>query len=317
MLGTSLQIFIFAFAGTAIFCIFMVRIYLRILETKKYAQGYDVRGIKAYNRQSSALNTCIQSLASFDDLIDYLKKSQLKENSITKLIYKFIEQIKKNGFPVQNKMFYERIMEYFHEKKIFFEDNSSFSANLYIAIVNQLFKEEMEDRMLFFERLDELSYKEYCQIVDCSTIFELFGLGYFDKNYKITFKILTLAIKNIQHTINLLINQPNKDLQPRYLHHPKILIFSFNQTFFTKETFDLKTNLEIKFKSLYLLKSVGFITFGEKNKSFFRCVSRRNGFFYLFDDTYVSIENDSERFVSDGMINFVVYEKMLENCNLK
>lgn len=279
---------------------------------RRKGKNFDLAGIEN-NNKSCFFNTTMQIFATMDEFYKYLQNSKLGNNSLTKMVYRFVYKIKEEKEIIDNREYYYRIMNHF-DNKIFKIDGENSVDEFMIHLLHLLMQEELNIKNIHIHSFEELTEEEYNLLLEESTLFNLFFLVSTSPGIKSTISVEIMPLNTIQNTIDSFLSSENQCYIPNWynffiIHNPKYLILPFTSRNLSSNDFEFTKNLFIKMNNTKY-QSNSIVLYGKAYLFYnhYSVISKRKDEYYLFDD--MIINKFYEEIEKNKFITLLVYERI-------
>ncbi|RVD93443.1 hypothetical protein TUBRATIS_000240 [Tubulinosema ratisbonensis] len=270
----------------------LITIFIRIRRKINKSKLLLPRGIENKNC-SSFFNSVMQTFASLECFFNYLKKSNQKNDSLTKSIYEFLKEIRENGLPIDNREYYKKIMSHLNEKEYFEFNEENCAEELFSCIIYQLFDEELKYKNIKIYDSKDISRKLIERIQIESRIFNLFGIAKYKNKHSIVFSMFSPGFNTINGSLDEYHRRHDKDILPdwdllEFYILPQYCFIAYTSDFLNVKKLKLDDENDVIIKNkIYKLVSAGLFSQSLINKGKYMSLSKRDISFYLFDDENV------------------------------
>ncbi|RVD91429.1 ubiquitin carboxyl-terminal hydrolase 30 like protein [Tubulinosema ratisbonensis] len=248
-----------------------------------------LRGIKN-NPNSSYFNSVMQTLASLDLFYFYLKDSKQENDSLTKNLYEFLSELRKNNLPIDNQKYLIKIMSYLVKTKFFKLDEQNRSDEFFSCILYRLFDEELEYKKVQVNSLEKMPFDLFNRVRLESDIFKLFGLAQYKNDFSITFSVFSPGFPTICETIiRFYLGRDYKFVpdwsESLFIEWPQYYFIGYTSNHLNVKELKLEDNQNVLVEEKnYRLVSVGLCLNNFERKGHYISLNKRKDVFYLFDD---------------------------------
>lgn len=280
---------------------------------------------------SCFFNACMQMLFSLEEFRSFVENSNSERMPTVRAIGSLFRDIGNGKRAVENTVYYNTIIESIGSADIIPNQENCASEFLEL-VIDKIVKEEADTNNISMNDLSSVSIRDFEEfrqrlitirlfgILTLSTDHRLVGADNNDLPLQIAWYIRTRACESMQHTFNTILHGDIDYIPTRMVVHnrsiSKYLILNFGPEGFSMKSVKWIGNGEVQVGE-FCFALVAMILFRgnvrndrtRKSGGHYMSYAKRNGVWYLFDDTRVKKKNIND-FQEDLTVTSAVFERI-------